>query len=776
MKVTYNGVTLHRVMTTSWDEQTEYDSSGMNMIGNRITFAFEGSIFFDPDIEYVNSRENINADFYQAGANSFSLSFKQRLNLALRNLSMPGAALVVCDDVLNAPIFEAYPVDATVALTDAQRRNVDINAGPKPRNVRVVQVCNLYARISFQVEVTKIRCLGGDTAGLTDLGADPTGSFVVSNRCWTEETMDSHFYTTRVFTGKLRISSAMKSVHYYRHLFYPPLEEGFRRESVRFSESENGLELSYAVTDKQIRCSAPYPATDFSGNVSYSVINGVDMRLNMSLTMIGRPDAPKTALVSRAMQAVVKKIEEFTKNGAQGYQEKMNVSENLGDPPSVTVDVAYRLYGTVKGQIGGNEANSQLSQLYVSNIQLIGEPLEFEDISDGNNVYIYQRQKSAVPNPYGYEVFSYFDPSGQSNREENKGSYGFIKSLATVPCAIQAPIVSQYLNGGSTEITGMLATKAYKDKDGVTYSEESTGAVQEAIDYPYSFYKSDITYYTDYARIALPKAAYCQGGVARYVVQGTVDYGGISLDVYDSSGAKVGVVSGSRDGTVVVADIYVGNSSGSFCGSLPSDAAGDVLGTMTATSLTASITGTPVAPSGSGSGSGETITPNLGSLAGTVSGIDSSGYAGAGSNTRVIALSRPIPKALVVVEAERYGRMPEFPDPDEVVTSSGDDPIAFTCVNVETKICEPKAARNNDDVSYSAVARYEYAMSRQYRKGDEVWLLHNPTFGAESYYPKVLDASGSKIADTTALAVMYDGGQLNHDTGNISHNTQMINP
>ena len=112
MRVTYNGVTLRRVATTSWDEQTEYDSSGTNMIGNRITFAFEGSIFPDDDAEYAASRENISADFadipYGAGtmgSGYLALTFRQRVNLALRNLSMPGAALYVRDDVFNSLIF-----------------------------------------------------------------------------------------------------------------------------------------------------------------------------------------------------------------------------------------------------------------------------------------------------------------------------------------------------------------------------------------------------------------------------------------------------------------------------------------------------------------------------------------------------------------------------------------------------------------------------------------------------------------------------------------------
>ena len=79
-------------------------------------------------------------------------------------------------------------------------------------------------------------------------------------------------------------------------------------------------------------------------------------------------------------------------------------------------------------------------------------------------------------------------------------------------------------------------------------------------------------------------------------------------------------------------------------------------------------------------------------------------------------------------------------------------------------MCEPKPAVNtNESVSYSLIGTYEYALSRPYKKGDEVWLLQNPTFGSNNYYPTKVVA-GNKIPDVDALTTMYDGRQLSHET------------
>lgn len=772
MKVYYNGITLFRVMTTGWDENVEYDSSGMNMVANKITLSFEGSVLLNGTTVSIPSTVNpgeslVSTEYGDCETIGIDvqgvpgLTFRQRLNMTLRNLSMSGRTLIVYDDVLDQEILSAYS-SLTENLTDVQKRNIDIAGGPKPRSVKVLQIVNEYARVSFTVEVSKIRCLAGETADIQELGADPLAGFVVSNRCWTEESIDANFYTTRTFSGRLRISSPNISVQYYRDLYYPPLEDGFRRESVRFSESEDGLSLSYTVTDKQVRCSAPYPATAFSGSVSYSVINGSDMRMNMQLTMIGRPDAPKDALTARALQAVTNRIQDFTRNQTTGYQEKFNVSENLGDPPSVTVDVAYRLYTKTSGAIGSTTAVDELAKMYAGNIQQIGKPLEFDDFSDGEYIYSYVRTKSPNPNPYGYDVYFVADdlnadndgdPDNPDERQPGKNgrdtnTLGFIKCLATVPCAVLAPIEQSMQEAGGDELEALAVTKVVQDKEGVDYVVQENGAVEAAIDYPYSFFKSDITYSADFSRFALPKARPVPEQEVSGTLSGTLTSGTFGATI-NNDGEAIGTVTATGEGQA-----FTGSASVTATGKT-----GAVSITFASTPSDGTIEGEI-----SGSTISGTVTPTGGtaiSFTGTVT-WQTTPLPDQGDNTHVVTLARTVPKATVVIEAERYNRLPELPDPEEVVTTTGEDPIKFVCVKTETTLCEPKPARNNDGVSYSLIGRYEYVMSREYKKGDEVWLLSNPTFESSCYYPKKL-VDGEKVDDPEALTVLYDGKQLNHE-------------
>ena len=787
MKVSYNGVVLQRVLTTGWDESIQYDSSGMNMIGNSITLSFEGTILANSrdsrnrEIQKESDEGSVNVNLQNLSSSSTSSIEKmyERLNVCLRQLSIPRGSLKVYDDVYNKVVFSAFPDDdSAIELTETERRNVDINGGPKPKNIRVVQLVGEYARISITFEICKIRCLGGETYGIVDgdkLGDDPTVGFVVSNRCWTEETIDANFYTTRTFSGSLRISSPMKSVHFYRSLYYPPLEDGFRRESVRFSESENGLTLSYSVTDKQVRCAAPYPATAFNGNVSYSVINGADMRLQMNLTMIGRPDAPKDALTARALQAVLKKIEEFSKNSS-GFQENFTISENLGDPPSVTVEVGYRLFSSSTESVGGNNANSAIAQVYASNIGLIGKPLEFEEeFSDGNTVHIYKRTKSATPNAYGYDVYNAYDSDEKATddkSERNAAMIGFIKCLATAPCALMSvKLAAGDVSGENIE--ELTSTKVVRDKEGLDYTSQNSGVVKEAVTYPYSYYKSDITYYTDFARVSLPRA-FSVATTINGDITGTIDKTNFTASCKDADGNEVGTITATVSGNVIsgVATTADGGRKGAVNGFISGDAtSGSVTGSLSGTTLSGTIKESE-SVSKKTEGSDESTEEKTGSIAANIVWArDKSAEAKEGANTRVVTLARSIPKAVVVVEAERYNRLPEFPDPETIVTTTtpedapeGYCPIVFTCVKCETQLCEPQAARNNGGVSYSAVARYEYVMSRPHRQGDEVWLLMNPTFASSRYYPeKVNTETGEKEDDAQALTTLYNGFQLTHD-------------
>lgn len=772
MRVEYNNVTIYNAQTTSWDETVEYDSSGMNMIGNKISLSFEGCVYPDD----FNKSKMKGIPHVDPHIKTDNLGYK--LANILRQLSMPRGRLKVYDDRNDEVVFfEALPLyeesvegeAPTHKYTETEKRNVDINGGPKPHSISVSNIVGKFAMINISIEVTKIRCLGGETGAQGDLSKySPVDGFVVSNRVTTDESLDANFYITRTYNGKLRISSTEKSVHFYRHLFYPPLEDGFRRESVRFSESEDGLMLTYSVTDKQARCSAPYPATAFSGNVDYSIQNSATMSLSVNLSMIGAPYTPKTALVSRAVQAVNAKIQEFMKKGkTNGICKNYAVSENLGDPPSVSVSASYELISSEAIEIGNPEDND-LSKIIAPCVELIGEPLEFEkEMTIDNVIYTYNRIKSPKPNPYGYDIYCVVpeeNKEGEDKDEDKDKSnvFGYIKSLATVPCAMR-PLVKGEGGGGGTEDVGELVeTKVTQDPEGTEYNNVENNVQSDVVEYPYTFYKSDITYYTDYSRLVLPIAPFVKND------ESMGEYGSYSVsdlrrllsekqsslyellnssteeDKNNSSADESGNPENSNNTndtpqeTTVSADANVSDT--------PSDGTGE-------TENPSDEAGNPEEPTEETEVTVESLMRAISAIRNALTRYDS---------VRVVQYAKPVPKARVIIEAERVGRLPEMPNPDEVVVTSGDNPILFTTISNETRICEPSAAKTGDGIFYSIIGTYEYAMSREYVKGDEVWLLMNPTFGLDRYYPKKVNDKGNKVVDGRALTVLYNGKQLNH--------------
>ena len=521
MRVLYNGVTLTRVETKKWQEDVQYDESGMNMLGSRVEMTFEGTITESSLEGYAASPHSEDA----AIPPNVPVGVGKKIQYALRALEMPRANLIVYDDIQDAePIFAAYAENGLTENSPIQNQlNMDVAGGPKPISVRIVYIVNGYARVEITFVVNKIRCLEGETTGGNSNNLNPRNGFVISNRCWTDETIDKNFYTTKKFTGRLRVSSANQSVLFYRQMFYPPLERGFYRESVNFSESEDGLTLNYTVTDKQRRNAAPYPATKVEGEVQYHSINSGTTFVAARGSMIGAPFAPKQALVARALEFIRIKIDSFTKDIFQtGTIQDFVVSENVGDPPAITVSL--KMLTNAREKSSPQQEGKTLFDTYIANLNQIGSEVEFNDwyINGSEEPVAYKRYESQKPDPYGYQVYSVYDSETSAASEDSEKSpespfLGYIKCLATVPCAMRPPVYAKSVSVES-DFEQEEVTVVQRDTPNTGYGMEPTGVAQDAIKFPWTFYKSHIIYDTD-KTWTIKDGAYGLANVAPTVVK-----------------------------------------------------------------------------------------------------------------------------------------------------------------------------------------------------------------------------------------------------------------
>ncbi|MBO7206758.1 MAG: hypothetical protein J6W10_04010 [Kiritimatiellae bacterium] len=651
MRVLYNGVTLTRVETKKWQEDVQYDESGMNMLGSRVEMTFEGTITESSLEGYAESPHSEDA----AIPPNVPVGVGKKIQYALRALEMPRANLIVYDDIQDAePIFAAYAENGLTENSPIQNQlNMDVAGGPKPISVRIVYIVNGYARVEITFVVNKIRCLEGETTGGDSNNLNPRNGFVISNRCWTDETIDENFYTTKKFTGRLRVSSANQSVLFYRQMFYPPLERGFYRESVNFSESEDGLTLNYTVTDKQRRNAAPYPATKVEGEVQYHSINSGTTFVAARVSMIGAPFAPKQALVARALEFIRIKIDSFTKDIFQtGTIQDFVVSENIGDPPAITVSL--KMLTNAREKSSPQQEGKTLFDTYIANLNQIGSEVEFNDwyINGSEEPVAYKRYESQKPDPYGYQVYSVYDSETSAASEDSEKSpespfLGYIKCLATVPCAMRPPVYAKSVSVES-DFEQEEVTVVQRDTPNTGYGTEPTGVAQDAIKFPWTFYKSHIIYDTDNMVTALPSA---------------------------------------------------------------------------------------INPLNNG-----------------------------GGNPVIVRLAGALPKARVVIEAERANAIPSFPDPynDEVISAVSDqgnpNNITFTPVRSRIQHSEPKRGTVNNDVVYVSSCEIEYVLSRKIGTDEQVYLLENPTYQSTCYYP--VNRLNQEMRGSFSQSFL--GGQLTH--------------
>lgn len=120
---------------------------------------------------------------------------------------------------------------------------------------------------------------------------EPTWESVLSNKWRTADNINTEdWLCERTISGTIELSTRVGSInshtgpdpdseavkaplspHYVRFLTIPPLQNGFKRTGLSFSESEDNLKLDYEITDKEVYVQAPWPACSFEASVSTSI-------------------------------------------------------------------------------------------------------------------------------------------------------------------------------------------------------------------------------------------------------------------------------------------------------------------------------------------------------------------------------------------------------------------------------------------------------------------------------------------------------------------------
>lgn len=194
---------------------------------------------------------------------------------------------------------------------------VDAKNGPQPQSCSLVQLTSTLFLMTWKV----VAHYWENNSVDPNEAIDPTGNPIVSNQQgnpvlynrWTEtQSIDQRNYSRRTRKGKFVIRSdneeGLIADQLRQQMAVVGIPKGFLREKSDYTVSEDGLSITYTVTDKEVYKYPPRPA--FTATGSYTESSGLD-RIKygqVDVSLQGDPDGDHDELVNVAITVATQKL------------------------------------------------------------------------------------------------------------------------------------------------------------------------------------------------------------------------------------------------------------------------------------------------------------------------------------------------------------------------------------------------------------------------------------------------------------------------------------
>lgn len=384
----YNGVTIRNCVTEQFQQEAVYDPTGTDLLYHKFTIAVTGICNGDDTTPHLGSDSFIGggsaAPFDAAKQLVWLRSHleKPRHRFTMRSgrtsqadgsLNNDGTYLLEVDPyqtpTTGGSLAEWKKVSPTTAGTGpGDKRGYDLNNGPKCTHCDILAtISNVLFRVGVTFEICKLECETGD-------GRASTVEGVLSNRWSVTDDIDLNRMTNRSIHGRLRVTTPWINANHFRGWVVPALQDGFRRDSMNFMVTEDGLWLDYTINDKEIAYSAPQPATSWRMKHSSAVYNARESMTSISITLTADRDVSKLELLRTAYAIYVAKL----LAGCAFYRtEELEMVDEYGDDiNSVSLSARVAVPKTIDELKGGIVAKPFGGQPSTS----IGRPIFAADI------------------------------------------------------------------------------------------------------------------------------------------------------------------------------------------------------------------------------------------------------------------------------------------------------------------------------------------------------------------------------------------------------------
>lgn len=376
--VRYNDITLNDVQTVAWDETAVYDESGTDIIYTEYTATFAGIV--------TDGAINLASPYTDDGNSATMIG---RLDSIRKYMLEPrGRLLVTCNSVTILDV----PAAPSNGLGVANNTSYDVQNGPKPIDFQVVNVWGgKVLRVLWSVKTC-----------LHKWCSPRQRQEVLNNRWEVSETVDNLKYVTRTINGEMKLASyASVPAMGYKTLVVPPLETGFRRESIDYDVSADGLTCRYSIVDKQVEVAAPWPAASIELTHTESTNNGITIFSAARCSLVGQPNATPAHLIQRAVSLIEKRLRIAGKPRTYLIQ---NSSITVIFSVNLTVQVELSIQRTPGESKSSTAINTGIAAGVALRSSLGKEHLSLPSIPGGGPGGPYVVEQSLPPAIWGYDV------------------------------------------------------------------------------------------------------------------------------------------------------------------------------------------------------------------------------------------------------------------------------------------------------------------------------------------------------------------------------------
>lgn len=290
----YNGIDVGEIKTNNIITNPVYDPSGRDILFYQHTLDLQSIVYVSDDFTQQNP------EIGQIKNNATEL-----MNYLHHRLMEPRKAMQF--SVNGEVLFQTQPIRPDAVLGTVPQfpadSQLDANYGPTPLTCSINQLFAGSYIINYRISYADGTCDGQLTKSYS------------SNRFSTNVKFDQSGYKTVTYTGKLIVNSDMRvNPSLLANAIAPPVPNDYARTGL-FELSEDGLTLSYVLTDKQFDTLPPFGAKEAEGTFKItSQPPGAIMYGEVSVRLRGAPGTSRAELLKLAILICLDKLE---KSGAK---------------------------------------------------------------------------------------------------------------------------------------------------------------------------------------------------------------------------------------------------------------------------------------------------------------------------------------------------------------------------------------------------------------------------------------------------------------------------